>query len=192
MSQHAPSRDLPLERFREYLLLLARTHLGAQYKAKLDPSDIVQHALLEAHENQNRFRGKSDAELAAWLRQILACSLANATRDLGRDKRDIQREQPLQIQSALDESSARLDAWLIAEQSSPSRRLQQHEQVLYLAECMAKLPDAQREALVLRYCQGMSVEEIAERLGRTTKAVVGLLYRGSKDLREIMTPRDAP
>src|SRR5438477_12692164 len=77
-----------LERFRDYLRLLARLQLDPRWQAKLDPSDIVQQTLLQAYEARDQFRGQSTAERAAWLRQILARVLANAVRDLSRAKRD--------------------------------------------------------------------------------------------------------
>jgi RNA polymerase sigma-70 factor (ECF subfamily) len=152
-------------------------------QSKLDPSDLVQQTLLQAHQARNDFRGRSETELAAWLRQILARNLARAVRDLGRAKRDIGRERSLE--AALNASSARLEAWLVAEQSSPSQKAQHNEQVARLAEAMEELPDAQREALVLHYWQGQSLAEIGEQLGRTPAAVAGLLHRGLKQLRAL-------
>ena len=78
---------LRLERFREYLKLLARVNLGDQVRSKLDPSDIVQQTLLEAHRKRLQFRGTTEAEMAGWLRQLLACTLADAVRALGRAAR---------------------------------------------------------------------------------------------------------
>src|SRR5262249_15444841 len=114
MADEAPA----LDQFRAYLLLLARAHLRGQGHAKLVASDIVQRTLLEAHRKSAQFRGGTHAELAAWLRRLLTCTLADVLRALGRVKRDAARERSLE--AALDESSARLEAWLAADQSSPS------------------------------------------------------------------------
>src|SRR4051812_32139805 len=104
-----------LERYRSYLRLLARARLDPRLRAKLDPSDVVQQTLLEAHQGIGQFRGNTAEELAGWLRQILARNLANALRDFRRDKRDVAREQDLD--GLLRDSSARVEAWLAAEQS---------------------------------------------------------------------------
>lgn len=171
-----------LGRFREYLLLLARLQLGDQLRAKFDASDVVQQTLLEAHRKRAQFRGQSEAEMAAWLRQMLACNLADAIRAMGRAKRDVARERSLE--AGLDASSTRLASWLAAEQSTPSQQAQRHEEVLRMAEVLATLPAAQREALVLRHCQGMSLAAISQQLGRSPAAVAGLLKRGLRELRE--------
>ncbi len=78
-----------LERFRPYLRLLARLHLDPRYQAKLDASDLVQQTFLQAHRALTGFRGQTDAELAAWLRQILARNMAHLARDHRRAKRDV-------------------------------------------------------------------------------------------------------
>jgi RNA polymerase sigma-70 factor (ECF subfamily) len=173
-----------LERFRNYLRLLARLHLDPRLQGKLDPSDAVQQTLLQAYQARDQFRGGTEAELAAWLRQILARHLANLVRDFGRDRRAVGREQPLE--AALAASSARLEAWAAAEQSSPSQRAERQEQAVRVAEALARLPEAQREALVLQHWQGWSLEEIGRHLGRSPAAVAGLIKRGIKQLRRLL------
>jgi RNA polymerase sigma-70 factor (ECF subfamily) len=173
-----------LERFRSYLRLLARLHLAPRLRGKLDPSDIVQQTLLQAYQALHQFRGRTDGETAAWLRQILARNLAQAIREFGRAKRDVAREQSFQAE--IDASSARLEGWLAADQSSPSQRAEQAEQTLRLAEALEQLPEAQRDALVLQHWQGMSLAEIGAHLGRSPEAVAGLIKRGLKQLRQLL------
>ena len=183
-TDHAPT----LNRFRAYLRLLARLQLDPRLRGKLDPSDAVQQTLLQAVQGLNQFRGRSDAEMAAWLRQILANHLANAVRDLGRAKRDVGRERSLE--AALDASSACLESWLAADQSSPSQQAQRNEQLLRLAEALETLPEAQREALTLHHLQNWSLDAIGQHLDRTPAAVAGLIKRGLKQLRLHLQERE--
>jgi RNA polymerase sigma-70 factor (ECF subfamily) len=178
---------LDIERFRSYLLLLARMKLDRNLRGKLDESDIVQQTMLEAHQAIESFRGDDSSAQAAWLRQILARNIANAVRDLTRAKRDVRKEVALNTE--LDASAAQLDGWLAAEQSSPSQKMQRQERSLQLAEALAKLPEAQRDAIVLRHFQELSLVQIAEQLGCTTGAVTGLLHRGLKNLRKSLLTR---
>ncbi len=184
MSSDSRVFEPQLERFREYLLLLARVHLGGRLQGKLDASDVVQQTMLDAHRQQHQFRGTSDGELAGWLRQILACNTTDAMRALGRAKRDVSREQSLE--QALNNSGTPIEQWLVADQSSPSHCMQQHERAAQLANALATMPELQREALVLRHCQGCSLDEICDRLQRSPAAVASLLKRGAKTLREIL------
>jgi RNA polymerase sigma-70 factor (ECF subfamily) len=173
-----------LERFRDYLRLLARLQVDARLQAKLDASDVVQQTLLQAHEHQDQFRGRSDEELAAWLRTILANTLAAATRRFATDARDLRREQSLH--DRLAESSARVESWLAAEQSSPSERVMRVEELVRLAGALARLPDDYRQVIELHHLKGRTVAEVATLTNRTKRAVVGLLFRGQKKLRALL------
>jgi RNA polymerase sigma-70 factor (ECF subfamily) len=188
MDHDSGTPALPLERFRQYLLLLARAQLGPHLQGKLDASDVVQQTLLEAHQKRRQFAGDSPGQLLAWLRRLLACTLADALKGLGRAKRDVARERSLE--AALDQSSECLAAWLAAEQSSPSEQADRNEQVVRLADALATLPEAQRQALVLRHCQGWSVADISRQLGRSPTAVAGLLKRGARQLRNLLEDRE--
>ena len=179
---------LALERFRHYLLLLARLHLGARARGKLDASDVVQETLLEAHRKRGQFRGRSEAELAAWLRQMLAFGIADALRAQGRAKRDASREQSLE--AALNDSSSKLEALLVAQQSSPSQRATRQEQLVRLADALAQLPEDQRQAVVRKHLQGDTVAAIAESMNRSDTAVGGLLRRGMAQLRELLNANE--
>jgi RNA polymerase sigma-70 factor, ECF subfamily len=176
--------DLPLDRYRGYLAALARLQVAARpwLAAKLDASDLVQQTLLQAHAARNQFRGQTAEELAGWLRQILARTLANTLRSYGQARRDIGGERSLEAD--LDASCSRLDAWLAADQTSPSEAAGAHERAAALTEAVAKLPDDQREVILLKHCHGLSLADIAGRTGRSPASVAGLLRRALERLRE--------
>src|SRR5437764_8553737 len=92
----AGALDRLLESFRHYLRLLARTGIDASLRGKADPSDLVQEALLKASQHFGQFQGNSEAELAGWLRQILARCLADLGRRYRSPTRAVVREQSLE------------------------------------------------------------------------------------------------
>ena len=177
---------LDLARYRPVLRLLAwQLHLDPRLQRRFDGSDLVQEALTNAWSAREQFRGTTEAARAAWLRQILASQLAAAVRRyLDAGKRDAGRERSLH--AALEDSSARLEALLAADQTSPSERAVRHEELRRLAAALAGLPEDQRRAVELHHLHGLSVEEVARELGRNESAVGGLLRRGLKRLRELM------
>jgi RNA polymerase sigma-70 factor (ECF subfamily) len=182
---HEPEIREPLiEKYRAYLRLLARVRLDRRLRGKLDPSDLVQQTLLKAHQAMDQFRGLGEAERAAWLRKILANTIADEARRFSRSKRDAAMERSLV--ASLDESSVRLEAWLADDRSSPSQHAMRHEQILLLADAMAAMPEDQRRAIELHHLRGGSLAEVAAELGRSKASVAGLLRRGLHALRQQM------
>lgn len=184
MKRTSEPDERPLKTYRDYLRLLARTQLGPRLQAKLDASDIAQQAILQAHQAQGQFRGKTEAEKLAWLRVILANVLAAATRRFVAKARDIGRERSLEAD--LELSSSRLESLFAADQSSPSQRAARSEELLRLAAALTQLPQEQRQVVELHYLKGMQMADVAEQMGRTRAAVVGLLFRGIKKLRQLL------
>ena len=176
--------DQELTRFREYLSLLARLHTDRRLQGKLDLSGVVQQTLLEAYQALPQLQKLSEAEKAAWLRRALANNLSDEIRKLSTDKRNVARE--CSLQDALEQSSGRIEAWLATEQSSPSDALIRQEEALRLADALARLPENQRLAVELRHLKGLSVAAVAEELDCTRPAVIGLLNRGVKKLRQLL------
>lgn len=174
--------DFLPENYRNYLCVLARQQLDPRLCGKLDASDIVQDALLQAHLHKEQCRGKSEPERLAWLRRILLNELAGAIRHFARRRRDADLE--VSLQEELSRSSARLEDWLAATESSPSQQAGRHEQLLELAAALAELPDDQREAIEIHHLQGLPFTEIAELMGRSKPSVAGLIFRGVRSLRK--------
>jgi RNA polymerase sigma-70 factor (ECF subfamily) len=170
-----------LEPFRRYLEVLARAHLDPQRRGKVDPADLVQQTLLRACAALPELRGRSPDTLAAWLRQILARTLADTVKHYHRDRRDVDLERSLEAD--LDRSSSGLAGWLAADQTSPSKAAERNEELLRLADALADLPEPLREVVLRKHCRGQTLREIADQLGKSMPAVASLLRRGLEALR---------
>ena len=175
--------DKTLERFREYLKLLARSQLDSLLSRQIDASDVVQQTMLDAMAKAGQFRGCGEDEFLSWLRQILANNLIDAHRYHGRVKRDVARNRSLD--ESIFDSFRRVEV-LTQSCSTPSQHAVKSEQLLRLPEALGALSDAQREAIVLHHLQGLKLAETAKRMGKTESAVCGLLHRGLKRLHEIL------
>jgi RNA polymerase sigma-70 factor (ECF subfamily) len=145
----------PIEDHRDYLRLLVHLQIGPRLRAKLDASDVVQQAILQAHARRDQFRGRTEGEWLAWLRAILANALAAAARRFETQARNPGRERSLEAE--LDRSASQLERLLVADQSSPSELAVRGEELLRLAEALARLPDDQRQVIELHYLQGLPV-----------------------------------
>jgi RNA polymerase sigma-70 factor, ECF subfamily len=174
-----------LERYRTYLELLARVEVGRRLQTKLDAADVVQETFLEAHRNFALFRGHSEPEFAAWLREILAGRVCNLVRHyLGTQGRDLRREQAWNID--LDRSSRAIDRGFFALQSTPSQHVAQREQGVLLAEALARLPADYREVVILRHFEELTFPEVAKRMERTVDSVQKLWVRALANLKQAM------
>jgi RNA polymerase sigma-70 factor (ECF subfamily) len=174
-----------LGRYRDWLRLIARGPVERRLQSKFDASDVVQQAWLKACQALPQFRGSSEAELLAWLREVLAHALAHEVRRYrGTQARDAGRE--LSLEQELADSSQRLANVLAAPDESPSQRAAAREQGLVLADVLARLPDDYREVIVLRDLEGLSHEEVARRMNRGVGAVRMLWVRALAKLRQEM------
>jgi RNA polymerase sigma-70 factor, ECF subfamily len=174
-----------LESYRNYLLLLARVQLGRRLQGKVDAADLVQETFLAAHRDWERFRGTTEKEFAGWLRQILACRLADLARHyLGAKRRDVRLER--QLADEVDQSSGAMTYGLIARQSSPSQHAARREQAALVADALARLPRDYSEVIILRHMEGLSFPAIAKRMGRSIDSVEKRWVRGLARLRRLL------
>jgi RNA polymerase sigma-70 factor, ECF subfamily len=173
--------------YRNYLSLLASTHLERRLRARVSPSDIVQETMLKAHRHFAQFRGQSEAEFLAWLRQILLSSLAHfVERHLLAAKRNIRREISIEECATMAAGSLPWAGALgAAPGETPSGAVQQREAAAVLSTRLAKLSPRYREVLMLRHIEGLQFDEVARRLHRTPAAARMLWLRAIEKLRGI-------
>ena len=180
-----------LQLYWNYLHLLAEAQLDRRLRVRFSPSDLVQETLLEAHRDFPQFRGTTEAEFLAWLRQILVHNLIVAVRrhfDAG--KRDVRREVSLeQVSAGADTSALCMAAILPQGGTSPSAHIQQEELLAAMANDLADLPPDYHEVIVLRHLQGCSFGEIARRMDRNEGAVRMLWLRAIGQLRSRLNER---
>jgi RNA polymerase sigma-70 factor (ECF subfamily) len=167
-----------LEMYRPFLLLLARSELKADLQGKIGASDMVQETFLEAQRDFGRFRGRTHAELMAWLRRILVHNILNLhDHFLATGKRQASREMPLA--RGPDSSGQELEAGI----ESPSRQAIIHEESLAMQEALDRLPETYRQVLRLRHYEQRSFEEIGHTLGKSAEASRKLWFRAVERLR---------
>lgn len=174
-----------LELYGSYLELLARLQIGRRLQGKVDASDLVQETFLRAHQYFGQFEGSTEAELVAWLRQILASRLADLLRRYyGARRRAVQLERELTLE--LDQSSRVLDQGLLSPTSSPSQQAARREQAVILADALGRLPDDYREVIILHHLEERPFPEVARLMGRTIDSVKNLWIRALTRLRRTL------
>jgi RNA polymerase sigma-70 factor, ECF subfamily len=173
------------ERYRPYLKLLAKHEIGPKLAVREDASDVVQQTFAEAHQAFQKFAGSTEPEFSAWIRRIHYRNLADLVQ-----KHILTGKQSLRQEQHLDdhEATASFCWWEpAANQSSPLHHMIKGEKALRLASLIESLPEMQREAVRLRYIEGYPVEQISQQLDRSLAATAGLLKRGLKTLRGMMS-----
>jgi RNA polymerase sigma-70 factor (ECF subfamily) len=176
-----------LAKYRSLLLLQARQlQQDRRLLVRFDCSDLVQQALLEAHGDLAQFKGKTEAELIQWLRQILTHTAIDSARHDRAGRRDVRLERTLEM--AVADSSACLDKFLAGRSPSPSEQIRKQEFQVRLAEAIEQLPPRQRDVFIGRDVLGKSILDLAADLKLTREAVVGLLNRAHRKLCQLMAP----
>jgi RNA polymerase sigma-70 factor (ECF subfamily) len=167
-----------------YVNLLARASAYRCFQIKLNPEDLAHEAILRIQAKWQQLRSSDPAAIEAWLRSVVSSVFHDLADRAWAGKRDIGKERSLD--AALDESSARLEAFLPANTSTPSKAAVRHERALALAQALGKLPADQRMAIELHHFSGLSLDETAGQMNRSFASVAGLLRRGLKTLKDIL------
>ena len=180
-----------LQLYNNYLRLLALAQLKHRLRARVGPSDVVQETFFEAHRDFSTFRGTTTGEFLAWLRRILVNNLHRVIeKHVLAGKRDIRREISLeQLATALEQSTARLEAVFPDPGTSPGGRTERHELEVLVANQLALLSPDYRDVILFRHVEAMPFEQIARRMNRSSGAVRMLWLRALKQLRARLESR---
>lgn len=152
-----------LERYRNYLLVIANDDTDSWLKEKVGPSDIVQATLISGFENLSQFRGESEGELIAWLKAILKNGVRRRQRRYVSSKRNVNRETKLETMAAHDRQ-------VVDQRLTPQSEALANEKRQSLEQGLSRLTAEQRQVVELRNFEQLSFSEIGQRIGRTSDA----------------------
>jgi RNA polymerase sigma-70 factor (ECF subfamily) len=173
-----------LTRHQAYLQRFVELRLDPRLRARLDPADVVQDAQMQAVRRLPRYLEQPALPFRLWLRQLALDRLLNLRRDhAGAARRSVEREVTLP-----DGSAAEFARQLLAPGSTPSQHLSREELARHVREAMSRLPEPDREVLLLRHFEGLSNPEVAALLGLSPGAVSKRYGRAVLRLHALLFP----
>ena len=159
-----------LARHRDRLRRMIGVRLDRRLLARLDPSDVVQEVLVEAHVKLNDYLRDQPLPFYPWLRQTAWQRLLKIHQHHHAHKRRVTKEGPA-VPDLPDESMGDLAERLAASGTSPSRHALREELRLRVRGALGRLGERDREVLVLRYLEQLPLAEVAAVLGASVGAV---------------------
>lgn len=178
------------ELYRSRLKKMIRLRLNRRLQGRIDDSDILQDAYLEATRRLPDYLADPKAPFFLWLRRITGDKLLEVHRNhLGTQMRDADREVSLHRGALPTADSISLAAQLLGRLTSPSQAAIKAEMRIQLQDALNSLDPIDREILALRHFEQLTNVEAAEELGlepsATSKRYLRALARLQKVLREL-------
>jgi RNA polymerase sigma-70 factor (ECF subfamily) len=175
-------------RHREQLWRMVYLRLDRRLQARVDPSDVLQDAFLEATARHGEYRAKPTMPLFLWLRFLVGQRLLLVHRQhLGVKARDAGRDVSL-YQGALPEATSEsLAAHLLGHLTSPSQAAARAELQLRLQQVLNGMETIDREVLALRHFEQLSNKETAHVLGIQERAASNRYVRALRRLKEVLS-----
>ncbi len=145
-------------RHRPYLRRVIDLRLDAKLRSRVDPSDVVQEAHLEAYRRLPDYLVRRPMPFRLWLRKTAYERLLMIQRrHLQAGRRAVGREVPLP-----DRSSVQLFRQLLAPGSTPGQLMARAELARRVRMAVARLAEIDREVLLMRNLEGLSNHEVAQ------------------------------
>jgi RNA polymerase sigma-70 factor, ECF subfamily len=174
-------------RYRDRLRHMVRLRLDRRLAGRVDASDVLQEAFLEATKRLTPQSRERAMPAFLWLRLVTGQALIDLhRRHLGAKMRDAALEVSLHRGSLPQASSLSLAELLLGRFTSPTRAAQRAEMQHRLQEALNRMDPIDREVLVLRHFEELSNVETAQVLGLEPTAASNRYIRALKRLKEIL------
>lgn len=161
--------------------------LDPRLQGRLDPSDVLQEAYLEAARQLPDYLGDPKLPFFLWLRLITGQRLSKVHRHhLGTQMRDAGQEVSIYRGGMPEASSAALAAKLLGRECRPSEAAVRAERKLKLQEALNRMDPLDREVLTLRHFEQMTGPEAARVLGISEAAAGKRYLRALAKLKELL------
>jgi RNA polymerase sigma-70 factor (ECF subfamily) len=181
--------EAALAEHRVRLRRMVALRLDRRLKGRVDPSDVIQEAYLEAARRLPEYtRDTRQMPLFLWLRFLAAQALQVLHRKhLGAEARDPDREISIHGGRMPQATSAALAAQLLGHDTRASEAAIRAERTLRLEQALNQMDSLDREVLALRHFEQLSNSECARVLGLKETTATKRYLRALKKLREILT-----
>jgi RNA polymerase sigma-70 factor (ECF subfamily) len=184
---HGQSLTRELALHRERLIRMVQLRLDRRLQGRIDASDVIQDAFIEAWARYDDYRRDPTMPLYLWLRFIVGQKLLILHRHhLGVKARDAAREISLHHGALPEATSESLAAQLVGRDTSPSQAAVRAELQAQLQQSLNGMDAIDREVLALRHFEQLSNGETAQVLGISERAASNRYVRALKRLKEIM------
>jgi len=155
-----------IEENREQLRRMVDIRLDPRLRQRIDASDVVQEACVEAMERLPQFAEQQKMTMPAWLRFITSQKLLQLyRRHIKAEKRDAGREQAMGAAGTGDTTVVLADAIAASGMLSPSGVMSKEELKKKLIAAIEKLDEGDREVILMRYFEELPNREVARILG---------------------------
>lgn len=158
--------------------------IPALHRMHFDADDVMQVTCMEAFMHIAEFVPRGPGSFAAWLRRLADNNLADAVRELERDKRPPPGKR-VGVATSHDSYVALVER-ISATTTTASRLLGRDETRAAVHAALAQLPADYAEAVRLYDLEELSGPEVAERMGRSHGAIRMLLARAHERLANVL------
>lgn len=174
--------------YRDQLRRMVQFRMDRRVRGRVDASDILQEAYMDAAQHLQRFRDHPEMPFVVWVRLMTTQRLIDVHRKhLGAQMRDAGQEISIDRAPVHAATSACIAAHLVGDVPSPSQEAMREERLRRLEETLDRMDPVDREVLALRHFEELGNNEVAEILGLKKTAASNRYIRALKRLKDIVS-----